>query len=74
MDFEVILNTFCKASGMSISLEKLGFLFNNVDEDTLLCIARVLPYKMDSISRGFKYLGYFLKPLAYKTNDWKLLI
>ena len=57
MAFEVILSTFCKASGMSISLEKLSFLFNNVDEDTLLSISRVLPYKMDTISTGFKYLG-----------------
>ena len=69
MTFEVILSTFCKESGMSISLEKSSFLFNNVDEDSLLSIARVLPYKMDTISIGFKYLGYFLKPLGYKIND-----
>ena len=44
MAFKVILSTFCKASGMSISLEKSGFLYNNIDEETLLSIARVLPY------------------------------
>ena len=69
MYFEVILSTFCKASGMSISVEELGFLFNNIDEGTLLSIARVLPYKMEIITTGFKYLGYFLKPLGYKVNN-----
>ena len=70
MDFEVILSTFCKASGMSISVDKLGFLYNNLEDEILLGISRVLPYKMDPISMGFKYLGYFLKPLGYKINDW----
>ena len=74
MAFEVILSTFCKVSRMSISLETSGFLFDNVDEDTLLSISRVLPYKMDTISTGFNYLGYFLKPLGYKINDWLWLI
>ena len=69
MAFEVILNTLCKVSGMSISLQKLGFLYNNIDEETLLSIARVLPYKMETISTGFKYLSYYLKPLGYKIND-----
>ena len=69
MAFEVILSTFCKASGMSISLEKSGFLYNNNDEETLLSIARVLPYKMETITIGFKHLGYFLKLLEYKVNN-----
>ena len=30
--------------------------------------------KMEPISLGFKYLGYRLKPLRYKTNEWKWLI
>ena len=74
MAFEVILSTFCKASGMNISLEKSCFLYNNVEEDIILDIARVLPYKMEPITSGFKYLGYFLKPLGYKVSDWNWLI
>ena len=72
--FEVILNTLCKASGMSISVDKSCFLFNNMDEGTLGDIARVLPYKMEPIAFGFKYLGYFLKPLGYKVSDWNWLV
>ena len=59
---------------MKISLEKSCFLFNNVEEDIRLDIARVLPYKMEPITSGFKYLGYFLKPLGYKVSDWNWLI
>ena len=72
--FEVILDTFCKASGMSINVEKSGFLFNNIKEGPLLSIARVLPYKMEHITKGFKYLRYFIKPLGYKVKDWLWLI
>ena len=67
--FHVILKTFCQASGMIISMEKLVFLFNNVDDEVLLNISRIMPYKMDPLTSGFKYLGYFLKPLGYKSND-----
>ena len=67
--FEIILSTFCKAFGMSISLDKSCFLFNNVDDDILLDIARVIPYNMEPIALGFKYLGYYLKPLGYKVSD-----
>ena len=74
MAFEAILSTFCKAPRMSINLEKSGFLYNNNDEETLLSIARVLPYKMETIPTGFKYLGDFLKPLGNKINDWLWLI
>ena len=73
-DFDVILSTFCKASGMCISVDKSCFLFNHVDEDILGGIACVLPYKMEPIVSGFKYLGYFLKPLGYKVSDWNWLI
>ena len=74
MAFDVILSTFCKASGMYISLEKSCFLYNNLDVDVGTDIAQLLPYKMDPITSGFKYLGYQLKPLGYKSNDWLWLI
>ena len=59
---------------MIISLDKSSFLYNNVAEDIRLDIGRFLAYKMEYITLGFKYLGYFLKPLGYCVNDWKWLI
>ena len=42
--FDVILSTFCKASGMCISLDKSFFLYNNIDADIYMEISRALPY------------------------------
>ena len=39
-----------------------------------LIISRIMPYKMDPLTSGFKYLGYFLKPLGCKSNDWVWLL
>ena len=74
MAFKVLLSSFCKASRMIISVDKSCFLYNNVEVDIRLDIARALPYKMEPISMGFKYLGYFLKPLGYRVSDWHWLI
>ena len=72
--FDVILSTFCKASGMLISLDKSCFLHCNMDADILSDIARVLTYKMQPIAFSFKYLGFYIKPLGYKVCDWHWLI
>ena len=69
MAFDAILSTFWKASGMCISMEKSILLFDNVDNDILLDISGFMPYKMDPLTTGFKYLGYFLKPLGYNISD-----
>ena len=63
--FDVILGTFCKASRMTISIDKSSFLFNNVDKDTLGDIARVLPYKMEPIASGSNILDFIL-------NHWDI--
>ena len=74
MAFDVILETFCKASGMCISIDKSCFLHNNVDVDIRSDIAKAMPYKMEPLTTGFKYLGYYLKPLGYMVSDWHWLI
>ena len=74
MAFDVILSKFCKASGMCISIDKSCFLYNNVDIYIRSEISKALPYKMESITTGFMYLGYFLKPLGYRVRDWHWLI
>ena len=69
MAFDVILETFCAASGMFISLEKSGFLFSDLELGVQRSIHSFLPYKMEPILNGFKYLGYFIKSLGYKVKD-----
>ena len=59
---------------MRINLDKSCFLFNNVDEGVLNSISRSLSVSYDHISLGFKYLGFFIKPLNYRVKDWQWLI
>ena len=72
--FDVILETFCKASGMSISLEKSVFLHSNIPEPDVLSLSRSIHYKKLHITTAFNYLGYYIKPLGYQTRDWNWLV
>ena len=66
-----ILDIFCAASGMCISIEKYSFLINNLQVAINNNIQATLPYKMEPISTGFKYLGFWLKPSSYGAKDWR---
>ena len=55
--FDVILETLCCASGMCISIDKSGFLFNEMDMGVLNNIRHFLPYCAKPLHEGFKYLG-----------------
>ena len=72
--FKEALDLFCSATGMTISREKSSFLYNEVDEDTRRHISVLLPYRMEPIFTGFKYMGYRLKPLGYRFVDWRWLV
>ena len=74
ISFKVILDTFCDASGMRINLDKSCFLYNNVNEGILNSISRTLSVNFEHITKGFKYLGFFIKPLNYRVKDWQWLI
>ena len=45
-----------------------------MDEGIINDISTILPYKMEPIDEGFKYLGYRLKPLGYGINYWRWII
>ena len=68
-NYKELLALFCLAAGMKISVEKSSFLYNEIDEPTRSRIFSLLPFKMDPLPVGFKYLGYYLKPLGYCVND-----
>ena len=65
----MILETFCVASGMCISVDKSGFLFNELEVGVLESIRLFMPYNFEPIHQGFKYLGYYIKPLGYGVKD-----
>ena len=59
---------------MSISLDKSILLHNNIPAPELQNLTRVIPYKLLPITTGFKYLGFFIKPLGYRSKDWHWLV
>ena len=61
-------------SGMGISMDKSSFLLNNMTKEVKNSISAILPFKMDMIDLGFKYLGLWLKPLGYVIKDWRWII
>ena len=69
--YKEILDTFCSATSMEINANKSSFLYNNIEEPVRLQIFNFMPYKMEPIVSGFKYLGYYLKPLGYSIKDWR---
>ena len=59
---------------MYIGLDKSSYIYNEMDEEVLDKISALLPYKMGPIQVGFKYLGYYLKPLSYGINDRRWIL
>ena len=51
-----------------------GLRDGDVTSDIRNQIADFLPYNMVRISEGFKYLGFRLKPLGYRSFDWNWLV
>ena len=72
--FKTLLDLFYSATSMSISEVKSSFLYNEFDQIIKDSVVDILPYKMDPLSKGFKYLGFFLKPMGYCANDWRWLL
>ena len=56
---------------MEINADKSSFLFNNIEQPTRQQIFNLMPYRMEPIAAGFKYLGFYLKPLGYGIKDWR---
>lgn len=63
--YKRILDLFCMASGMIISVPKSCLYFHDLISMTGDLIGRSFPYEVKELDGGIKYLGYNLKPNAY---------
>jgi len=54
---------------MKTSVAKSSFMGNMMDEETKAQISRILPYKMQPLNEGCRYLGYCLKSNDYTKED-----
>jgi hypothetical protein len=69
-----IINFFCKASGLSMNLNKSTVHFEGLTDLELNIFKTLLPYSFNDLSFGFCYLGYFLKSRTHHSADWEWLI
>jgi hypothetical protein len=72
--FKTILNLFCSATGMKVNMEKSCLILNHCATAEEFSIASSFPAQRKSLSEGFKYLGFNLKPDNYRKEDWSWLI
>ena len=72
--YKAVLDLFCSTYGMSISMEKSSFLRNNLMDKVYNSISAILPFKMDPINQGFKYLVFRPKPLGYVIKDQRWIL
>ena len=54
---------------MVISVEKSSFLINNVSIDIIQKVKVHFLFKIEALEMGFKYLGFWLKPIPYMVAD-----
>ena len=56
------LEKYQKATGMVFNIEKSILIYSNVFGELLSREKELLPYSIATISEGFKYMGFTLKP------------
>jgi len=63
-----IVTIYCLASGMKISNTKSILI--HAEKDPIPEIDAVFSIDRAPLDKGFKYLGFMLKPNAYRIGDW----
>jgi len=68
------IELFKRATGMLINVDKSSMITNLVSEADLMYLAGKLPFHIEPMDGGLKYLGFHLKPNSYRKEDWMWLI
>eukprot|EP00253_Pinus_taeda_P022819 PITA_22819 len=69
-----ILDLFVKATGVQINFRKYQLILEGLNRQEKAQISSFFPFDIHSMETPFKYLGFWLKPNAYKKKDWNWLI
>jgi hypothetical protein len=73
-EIENIINILCKVMGMLVNMTKSTFHYLGLQGEELENFKDAFPYNFVELSKGFRYLGYFLKASKYKVEYWRWLI
>eukprot|EP00253_Pinus_taeda_P008065 PITA_08065 len=69
-----ILEIFLKATGLQINPRKSHLIMEAFSRQEENSISSSLPFEICNMDQLFKYLGYWLKPFAYRKQDWNWLV
>eukprot|EP00253_Pinus_taeda_P027835 PITA_27835 len=73
-EFKCIFELFMKATGMQINSGKSQVCVAGFNRRECTSVINLFPFHIQSLESSFKYLGFWLKPDAYKKEDWHWLI
>ena len=58
---------------MLVNIDKSLMVHNECSEEFIQQSKEILSYPTSNLSKGFKYLGFVLKPNSYGFKDWMWL-
>eukprot|EP00253_Pinus_taeda_P023539 PITA_23539 len=73
-EFKSIFDLFLKATGMQINFRKSQAYVADLNRGDRARMANLFSFPLQPLDIPFKYLGFWLKPVAYKKEDWNWLI
>jgi hypothetical protein len=65
-----ILTSFCRSSRLIVNHQKSILHFSRIEQEDVDTFKEIFPFKFVELSDGFRYMGYFLKLVKYKVEDW----
>eukprot|EP00253_Pinus_taeda_P023807 PITA_23807 len=68
-----IFDIFMKATGMQINSRKSQLIVEGLNKHDRAQILSHFPFELSIMQSPFKHLGFWLKPNAYKKEDWNWL-
>eukprot|EP00253_Pinus_taeda_P017008 PITA_17008 len=73
-ELKSIFELFMKATGMQINSGKSQVCVAGFNRRECTLMTNLFPFHIQPLDSSFKYLGFWLKPDAYKKEDWHWLI
>eukprot|EP00253_Pinus_taeda_P034952 PITA_34952 len=73
-EFKIIIDLFMKATGMQTNYGKSQVCVAGYNRRECNSMSILFPFHLQPLASPFKYLGFWLKPDAYKKEDWNWLI
>eukprot|EP00253_Pinus_taeda_P002811 PITA_02811 len=73
-ELKCIFDLFLKATGMQINTRKSQACVADFVRRERNSLANLFPFPIQPLDTPFKYLGFWLKPVGYKKEDWNWLI